>query len=62
MQDIFESKATNFEEQRYYKTMLFVGVLLSETQILVNLRDYSPIFTIPYFTVAYFAVSISSIN
>lgn len=59
---MLESKTTNFEEQKYYKAMLFVGVLLSETQILVNLRGYSPIFTFPYFTVAYFAISISSVN
>lgn len=37
--------------------MLYIGLILSETQILVNLKDCSDIYDFPYFIVVYSSLS-----
>lgn len=35
---------------------LYIGLLLSETQILVNLKTYTSLTYFPYFVLAYFLI------
>lgn len=45
-----------------YKLILFFGLILSETQVLINLKDFSNIYNFPYFILLYFTLSKSLIN
>lgn len=44
----------------HLKLLLFVGLLLSETQLLVNLKAYFPPYNLPYCTLAFFILCNSS--
>lgn len=49
-------------QQGSFKLILFAGLLLSETQLLVNLKSYALVYTMPYFTLVYFILSIFTVT
>jgi hypothetical protein len=48
---------TGCEQRSYFKALLFAGLLLSETQLLVNLKSYTSVSTLPAATLTYFVIS-----
>jgi hypothetical protein len=55
-----EHGSASCTQRAYFKLMLFAGLLLSETQLLVNLKAFAPAYIVPYFTLTYFILSKTS--